>query len=720
MISLSTRTKEAIKPALGVVIAYGISLGMGWENPYWAGFAVAMISLSTAGQSLNKGTMRMLGTLAAAMAALTLFAWFAQDRWWFIGLLSIYIGFCTYMIAGNQHQYFWYCCAFICLVIGVHSADEIPNAFNIAVLRIQQTGMGILVYTLVTVFLWPARTRGALDEVTHKLSTTQATIFRTYHALLSGHGTAEESRSLRMQEVQLLGQFLQALNAAETDSYEVWELRHQWRHFHRLSQALMAALEHWRESFTEIQPFDLGKILPNLAAVSSEIDDRFAEIERMLTDETPTRAPKPINLEIDHKEILNHTYFQKAAVAVTKTQLDRLEKLSWDLFDCVRDIKRNDRQSQNTVPHDARAGGFGLDPDRLQAALRAMATLWASFLIWVYIDPPGHLAFVEFATIVAMGAAMVRLSPTTLFTPFIFLTLGAGVLYIFVMPHLSGYTHLGVMLFSAVFAVYYVFWQPRQGLAKSIGAAMLLNVIGVQNQQVYDFAGFANTVVMIALACGIAVVIWYLPPSPRPEKAFLRLLARFYRHSEYLISRMDLDLEQRQSWTVRWKMALYRNDLLELPQKLGVLGGQIDHRLFPGATPEQVQTLVNSLQALALRLKDLVDVRRYPQATLLVRELLDDMRVWRLAIEELFQNWSEDPASEPDGDLQSRLAAKLKEMETRISRTLSRAEQGELSDEDYRNFYQLIGSYRGLSESIVEHTKLTGSFDWRELKEARF
>jgi len=113
-------------------------------------------------------------------------------------------------------------------------------------------------------------------------------------------------------------------------------------------------------------------------------------------------------------------------------------------------------------------------------------------------------------------------------------------------------------------------------------------------------------------------------------------------------------------------------------------------------------------------------VRRYPQATLLVRELLDDMRVWRLAIEELFQNWSEDPASEPDGDLQSRLAAKLKEMETRISRTLSRAEQGELSDEDYRNFYRLIGSYRGLSESIVEHTKLTGSFDWRELKEARF
>ncbi|MGD8993001.1 MAG: FUSC family protein, partial [Desulfobacterales bacterium] len=88
MISLSTRAKNAIKPALGVVIAYGISLGMGWENPYWAGFAVAMISLSTSGQSLNKGTMRMLGTLVAAAAALTFIAWFPQDRWWFISVLS--------------------------------------------------------------------------------------------------------------------------------------------------------------------------------------------------------------------------------------------------------------------------------------------------------------------------------------------------------------------------------------------------------------------------------------------------------------------------------------------------------------------------------------------------------------------------------------------------------------------------------------------------------
>ena len=718
--TLSTRTKNAIKPALAVVIAYGISLGMGWENPYWAGFAVAMISLSTAGQSLNKGAMRMLGTLVAAAAALILIAWFAQDRWWFIGILSVYIGFCTYMITGNKRQYFWYCCAFVCLVICVHAAGEATNAFNVAVLRVQQTGMGILVYTLVSVFLWPTSSRGMLDETTRKLFTNQATLYRTYRTLLSGQGTAEDARPLRMQEVQLLSQRAQALNAAETDSYRVREVRHQWRRFHRLSTALMEALEQWRESFSEIQPLDRSVLLPNLEVVCTELDLRFGEIERMLTGKPFAHTPQAVTLAIDSAAMNSLTHFQKAAVAVTKNQLDRLEGLSRGLFDCVRDIKGDGRQSYKPVPQDTGAGGFGLNPDRVIAAIRAMATLWAAFFIWIYINPPGHESFVEFATIVAMGAAMAHLNPTTLATPLIVAPLLAGVLYVFVMPHLSGYAELGVMIFGAVFAIYYLFWQPRQGLAKSIGAALFLNVIGVQNQQTYSFAGFANSVVMIALGVGIAMVIWYVPPSPRPEKVFLRLLARFFRHSEHLISRMALDWEQKKGWAGRWKIMLYQNDLLELPQKLAVLGGQIDHRLFPGTTPEQVQTLVNSLQALALRLKNLVDVRNYPQATLLVRELIDDVRAWRMAIEELFQNWSDDPAAEADSDLQNRLATKLTEMETRINRTLSLAQQGELGEEDYKNFYRLIGSYRGLSESVVEHAKLAGDINWAEWKEERF
>ena len=86
---LSTRFKESFKTALAMTIAYGIALSMDWDRPYWAGFAVAFISLATIGQSLNKAAMRMLGTLVAIVVALTLIALFAQERWVFMLFLSI-------------------------------------------------------------------------------------------------------------------------------------------------------------------------------------------------------------------------------------------------------------------------------------------------------------------------------------------------------------------------------------------------------------------------------------------------------------------------------------------------------------------------------------------------------------------------------------------------------------------------------------------------------
>ena len=42
MISLSTRSKEAIKIGLAMAISYGIALQMGRDNPKWTGFAVQL------------------------------------------------------------------------------------------------------------------------------------------------------------------------------------------------------------------------------------------------------------------------------------------------------------------------------------------------------------------------------------------------------------------------------------------------------------------------------------------------------------------------------------------------------------------------------------------------------------------------------------------------------------------------------------------------------
>jgi uncharacterized membrane protein YccC len=65
---LSDRVKTAIKTALAMVLAYGVALSMDWENAYWAAFAVAFCTLSTVGESLNKGLLRNATGILSAPA----------------------------------------------------------------------------------------------------------------------------------------------------------------------------------------------------------------------------------------------------------------------------------------------------------------------------------------------------------------------------------------------------------------------------------------------------------------------------------------------------------------------------------------------------------------------------------------------------------------------------------------------------------------------------
>jgi Fusaric acid resistance protein family len=72
---LSDRVKTAIKTALATVLAYGVALSMDWEHAYWAAFAVAFCTLSTVGESLNKGLLRLSGTLLGSLAS----SWLLQS-----------------------------------------------------------------------------------------------------------------------------------------------------------------------------------------------------------------------------------------------------------------------------------------------------------------------------------------------------------------------------------------------------------------------------------------------------------------------------------------------------------------------------------------------------------------------------------------------------------------------------------------------------------------
>ncbi len=719
---LSRKAKEAIKTALAMTIAYGIALSMDWDKPMWAGFAVAMVSLATVGQSLNKAALRMLGTLFAVVVALTFIAWFAQERWLFMLSISAWVGLCTYMMSGTKHQYFWHVAAFATVIICFSVGPDAANAFSIAMLRAQETALGILVYGLVAMLLWPSDSRADFDAAVARLASTQHELYRVYCDLMHGKSDTGDVQSLQSAALQAQTRFDQLLASAQTDSYAVWELRRQWRRYQGLVGELAEVLEHWRESFDELQALDLHGLFHNLNTLHTEIDRRFDQIERMLDNQPPQSQPASIELDLDRTRLARLSHFHKAALAVTRSRAHRLESLTRSLFDSISDIRGFAPITTLAAEVADVQGGFVLDPERMLSMVRAVLIVWIAWLALVYVEGiPGGTLLVMFSTPIGMAlATMPQVPISKLFVPAASSVAFAGLVYIFLMPQLSSFWGLGMLLFAATFTICFLFAAPQQVLGRVFGLAMFVAIISVSNQQSYSFFAVANIAMVFPLLFAILAITAYVPYSPLPEKVFLRLLARFFQSAEYLIANLGQDPHQPLSRWQRRRKRFHARELATLPGKLAIWGRVIDPRLFPDTDPKQIQSLVTNVQALSYRISGLIDARRLPQADSLVEELTQDMRQWRLAMQALFRRWSEQPSAEPEQSLEDRLQNKLSTLEERISESFERIGEGRLKREDFQNFYRLLGGFRGVSEAMVAYARLSGAMNLMPWRENRF
>jgi uncharacterized membrane protein YccC len=364
---------------------------------------------------------------------------------------------------------------------------------------------------------------------------------------------------------------------------------------------------------------------------------------------------------------------------------------------------------------------LALDPDRFAAVIRVIAGLWLGFLIWVYIDPPGHSGFVVLSA--SMGLAFARspqLRVATVFLPVTLSCLFAAGLYLLVMPHLAGYMQLGTMIFVATFGIAYLFSEPRQALSRNMALVYFPVITSINNQQTYSFSQASNTTLEAVLIIALLVVTWYIPHNRQPEKMFLRMLRRFFRQAGFLVSPPTLSLGQTTGAAKWWERLRYRNDLLAIPDQLGTWGAMVDQRKYVGGSPGQLSMLATRLHMLGHRLQELFEARRNPQAQFLVDELSEDIRDWRLKMQELFQSLAEDPAAVNPEALQSRLDRKLAQLEGRIKEALNKAGEGQINNRERENFYRLLGAYRGVTEAAVVYAGVAVRIDWVPWYEERF
>ncbi len=724
----SRKAKEAIKTGLAFVLVYAIALESGWLNPYWAAFAVAMGAMHTAGQSLHKGMDRIAGTVPGCIAGLIIVAVAPQSRWEFLFLTCIWIFITSYMQLGSKNNaYFWTVSGFVCLIIASTNGSSSQDIFQHAVFRVVETVMGIAVYTCVSVFLWPVTNAGAIKKGSRDLVTTQAALWHAGWAAMLGRGPTTDTKEtlieLHQREIAQLAQLENTLVAEGSESYEVRELRHLWDQFHDLATALTESLERWHTGMVEIARIDVKAVLPDTEDFFHELDCRFGEIQQLLEGNPAKYKPRPISLNVSKAAADGLSHFELAALAVTKSELETLDTLTAALLACARDLS-GQAASESTPEFRplSRTVSPGLtlpvpDLDHLRAAAYVVTATCAGFFMYIFVDPPGHSGWFNLLgtlALVTAGALQVRV--TNFVMPLAVAAVLSSCAYFLIMPRLSNYYELGLLLFVCMFINRYFF----SGLAQAMGNIAIINMIPIQNQQTYNFAVQANTMLFLILVFLFLFVLSHIMNSPRPEKKVLADIRRFFRGVEFLTSRLTIETGRSSSIIERWKIALYRHEIKSLPGKIEAWGKAIDQKKYSENGPAQVQSLVTALRGLVYRVENLLETSSARQAEALTQEMRQDIRTSSASIVSAFMKWSENPEAGPVADLEKRLAGGLDRLEERIDQTLGRADMETLSEEDGENFYRLLGAYRGICEAAVAYAGSAGGIDWDCWREEKF
>jgi len=708
---LSKRFQDAFKTALAMVLAYGIALAMDWDKPAWAGFAVAVISLATVGQSLNKGLMRMVGTVAGALAALAIISLFPQERWWFMTALSGFVGFCVYRMGRSRYPYAWNVAGFVSLIVALATVPATEYVFDVAVVRMLETGLGVLCFTLVTMLLWPATTGAELDAAVRGLAATQHRLYRRYRELLPGQapavpspddasaGAAADLDRLRAEEAQQLSQAQQALAGAAQDTYAVWELRTPWSRLLEQAGQVMGALARWHETFDEVRELDLAALLPDFPAFADELEVRFAQIERMLGGDAPDRLPRALSLAWDNERVHELAHFERAALALFRAQLLRLDVLTAAAFATVAEIKnlapvgpagQSSAKRPLSVPAAATEAAApstdrALDRDGLAAAVQVVAGLWAAYLLWLYVEVPAGIGLVILTGSLGIAVATnrwlpIRVAVNAAAVAFLF----SALVYILVMPRLSGFAALGTLIFVLTFAIAYLFPDPRQVVARSAGLMIFALVADIGNEQSYSFLSVANLGLMMAIGLLILALAAHVPGSPQPEKTYVALLRRFFTSASFLVSTLRWSPDARPSRRQRRRLARHRQEVATLPAKLALWARFVPPGALGTASPEHLHAVTADVQALSHRLLETLDARaaataagvpQIPSAAALRREVDD----WRSGLVQIFARLAADPDAGDDADFRSRLDTKLARLEAQIEQVLNAPESAGLS-----------------------------------------
>jgi len=110
----------------------------------------------TLGTSVTKGVLRVVGTFIGAVIGMGLIALFPQDRFLYLGTLSVLVTVSLYLARAYKGDKTIFLLSAMTMMI-VFDGGEVQDIFLYSANKILMTMIGIAIYTSVTIFIFPQK-----------------------------------------------------------------------------------------------------------------------------------------------------------------------------------------------------------------------------------------------------------------------------------------------------------------------------------------------------------------------------------------------------------------------------------------------------------------------------------------------------------------------------------------------------------------------------------
>jgi len=141
----------SVKTFAAAILAYYVALSIGFAEPVWAVTTAYIVSQPLAGAVISKAFFRLLGTFLGGAAAVVFLPAFVNEPLVLSFVLSLWLGLCIYLgqLDRTPRSYVFLLAGYTVSIIGFPSVLTPGSIFNVAVLRIQEIGIGIVTGSFV-------------------------------------------------------------------------------------------------------------------------------------------------------------------------------------------------------------------------------------------------------------------------------------------------------------------------------------------------------------------------------------------------------------------------------------------------------------------------------------------------------------------------------------------------------------------------------------------